>query len=109
MSISSFVQYYFGIVDSILLTADQRGYIQYNAQTKVLVLNTISLCSHDFDRLFRPDGQAGLLSDFPDKTIGAPHLCGQTIRNRLEGQIQGRSNQAEMERCRAARCNHIAI
>lgn len=40
MSISSFAQYYFGIVDSILLTADQRGYIQYNAQTIALVLNT---------------------------------------------------------------------
>ena len=41
MSISSFAQYYFGIVDSILLTADQRGYIQYNAQTMALVLNTV--------------------------------------------------------------------
>ncbi len=42
MSISSFAQYYFGIVDSILLTADQRGYIQYNAQTIALVLNTVA-------------------------------------------------------------------
>ena len=42
MSISSFAQYYFGIVDSILLTADQRGYIQYNAQTMALVLNTVA-------------------------------------------------------------------
>lgn len=41
MSISSFVQYYFGIVDRLLLTADQRGYIQYNAQTITLVINTV--------------------------------------------------------------------
>lgn len=40
MSISSFAQYYFGIVNSLLLTADQRGYIQYNAQTITLILNT---------------------------------------------------------------------
>lgn len=41
ISISSFAQYYFGIVNSLLLSADQRGYIQYNAQTIALVLNTI--------------------------------------------------------------------
>lgn len=41
ISISSFAQYYFGIVNSLLLTADQRGYIQYNAQTIALILNTI--------------------------------------------------------------------
>jgi len=41
MSISSFAQYYFGIVNSLLLNADQRGYIQYNAQTITLILNTI--------------------------------------------------------------------
>ena len=40
MSISSFAQYYFGIVDRLLLTADQRGYIQYIAQTITLILNT---------------------------------------------------------------------
>lgn len=40
MSISSFAQYYFGVVDRLLLTADQRGYIQYNAQTITLLLNT---------------------------------------------------------------------
>ena len=40
ISISSFAQYYFGIVDRLLITADQRGYIQYNAQTITLVLNT---------------------------------------------------------------------
>ena len=41
MSISSFAQYYFGIVNSLLLTADQRGYIQYNAQTITVILNTV--------------------------------------------------------------------
>jgi len=40
ISISSFAQYYFGVVDRLLLTADQRGYIQYNAQTITLILNT---------------------------------------------------------------------
>ena len=42
MSVSSFAQYYFGIVDRLLLTADQKGYIQYNAQTITLILNTIA-------------------------------------------------------------------
>lgn len=42
MGISSFAQYYFGLVDRLLLTADQRGYIQYTAQTLTLVLNTIA-------------------------------------------------------------------
>lgn len=41
ISISSFAQYYFGIVNSLLLNADQRGYIQYNAQTITIILNTI--------------------------------------------------------------------
>lgn len=40
MSISSFAQFYFGIVNSLLLNADQRGYIQYNAQTITVILNT---------------------------------------------------------------------
>lgn len=42
MSISSFAQYYFGITDRLLLTADQKGYIQYTAQTVTLILNTIA-------------------------------------------------------------------
>lgn len=42
MSISVFAQYFFGIVNRLLLTADQRGYIQYNAQTISLILNTLS-------------------------------------------------------------------
>lgn len=41
MSISSFSQYYFGVSERLLLTADQRGYVQYNAQTIVLILNTM--------------------------------------------------------------------
>lgn len=41
ISISSFAQYYFGIVNSLLLNADQRGYIQYNTQTVTIILNTI--------------------------------------------------------------------
>ena len=41
ISISSFAQFYFGIVNSLLLTADQRGYIQYNTQTITIILNTV--------------------------------------------------------------------
>lgn len=41
ISISSFAQYYFGIVNSLLLNADQRGYIQYNAQTVTVLFNTL--------------------------------------------------------------------
>lgn len=40
ISISSFAQYYFGIVNRLLLTADQRGYIQYTAQTIAVICNT---------------------------------------------------------------------
>lgn len=40
ISISSFAQYFFGIVNRLLLTADQRGYIQYNVQTLAVVCNT---------------------------------------------------------------------
>lgn len=42
ISISSFAQYYFGVVDRLLLTADQRGYIQFNAQTITLIANTVA-------------------------------------------------------------------
>lgn len=42
MSISSLAQYYFGIIDRLLLTADQRGYIQYTAQIITLVVNTVA-------------------------------------------------------------------
>ena len=40
ISISSFAQYYFGIIDRLLLNADQRGYIQYISQIGCLILNT---------------------------------------------------------------------
>ena len=42
ISINSFAQYYFGVVDRLLLNADQRGYIQYNLQSIALILNTIA-------------------------------------------------------------------
>ncbi len=42
MSISSYAQYFFGIVDRLLLTADQKGYIQYTAQAITLILNTVA-------------------------------------------------------------------
>lgn len=42
ISISSFAQYFFGIVNRLLLTADQRGYIQYNAQTLAVVGNIVA-------------------------------------------------------------------
>lgn len=41
ISISSFAQYYFGITDSILLIADQRGYISYFSQILTLAANTV--------------------------------------------------------------------
>lgn len=42
ISISLFAQYYFGVVDRLLLSADQRGYIQYTAQMVILILNTVA-------------------------------------------------------------------
>lgn len=42
MSISYFAQYYFGITNNILLTADQRGYIQYFTQSLTIILNTLA-------------------------------------------------------------------
>lgn len=42
ISISSFSQYYFGIVNSLLLSADQRGYIQYMTQIVTIILNTVA-------------------------------------------------------------------
>lgn len=38
--ISSFAQYYFGIVNSLVLSAHQKGYIQYIIQTITIILNT---------------------------------------------------------------------
>ncbi len=40
ISISSFAQYFLGIVNRLLLVADQRGYIQYIAQTVAVICNT---------------------------------------------------------------------
>ncbi len=42
MSINSFAQYYFGIANRLLLTADQKGYVQYTAQIVTLIINTIA-------------------------------------------------------------------
>ena len=42
MSLSYFAEYYFGIVERLLLTADQKGYVQYNAHTITLILNTLA-------------------------------------------------------------------
>lgn len=42
VSISLFAQYYFGITNSILLSADQKGYIIYNTQIITLIINTIA-------------------------------------------------------------------
>ena len=41
ISITSFAQYYFGVVNTLLITADQRGYIQYFINTVTLILNNI--------------------------------------------------------------------
>lgn len=41
MFISSFAQNYFGIVERLLLSADQKGYIQYSIQMFSILLNTI--------------------------------------------------------------------
>ena len=41
ISISSFVQYFFGATDRLLLTADQKGYIQYTIQSITLIITTI--------------------------------------------------------------------
>lgn len=42
ISISSFAQYYFGIVNSLLITANQRGYFSYTIQTITLIFNTLA-------------------------------------------------------------------
>lgn len=43
MSVSSFAQYYFGIVDGLLLKSDQKGYIVSVIDTVTLIVNTL-LC-----------------------------------------------------------------
>lgn len=42
ISLSSFAQYYFGIINSLLLTADQKGYVSYLSQTITLIMNTLA-------------------------------------------------------------------
>ena len=42
ISISTFAQYYFGLVNLLLLNADQRGYVQYSIHTVTLIANTIA-------------------------------------------------------------------
>ncbi len=42
ISISSFAQYYFGMVDSLLLRSDQHGYIQYITQSFTIIFNTVA-------------------------------------------------------------------
>lgn len=42
ISIRLFAQYFFGIVNRLLLVADQKAYIQYNAQTVAVIVNTIA-------------------------------------------------------------------
>lgn len=41
LSISLFGQYYFGIVNELLLNANQQGYIQYASEIVVVILNTV--------------------------------------------------------------------
>lgn len=41
ISIRSFAQYFFGIVNRLLLLADQKAYIQYVAQTIAVIVNTV--------------------------------------------------------------------
>lgn len=40
IAINYFIQYYFGIVDRLVLLADQKGYIFYSVNTITLILNT---------------------------------------------------------------------
>lgn len=42
ISISYFAQFYFGVTNRLLLTADQRGYIQHTVKTVAVVCNTIA-------------------------------------------------------------------
>lgn len=42
ISIRSFAQYFFGIVNRLLLIADQKAYVQYVAQTVAVISNTVA-------------------------------------------------------------------
>lgn len=51
ISVRSFSQYFFGIVNRLLLLADQKAYIQYIAQTVAVITNTLAcyiLIAFDF-------------------------------------------------------------
>lgn len=41
ISVSTFAQYFFGQVNQLLLSADQKGYIHYTAQVLTIIANTI--------------------------------------------------------------------
>lgn len=41
ISVDAFSRFYFGMIDKILLSADQKGYVQYIAQILTVLLNTI--------------------------------------------------------------------
>ena len=43
ISINSFAQYYIGMVDNIILGADQRAFVVYGTQAITTILNTV-LC-----------------------------------------------------------------
>ncbi|MGH2108682.1 polysaccharide biosynthesis C-terminal domain-containing protein [Aerococcus urinaeequi] len=42
MSINQFAQYYFGIINELLLNADQKSYIQYGSEIIVVILNLLA-------------------------------------------------------------------
>lgn len=44
ISLRSFAQYYFGIVNRLLITADQKGYVHYIVQTAAVIVNTAVCC-----------------------------------------------------------------
>ena len=43
ISVDAFARYYFGMIDKILLSADQRGYVQFTAQIITTLLNTLAV------------------------------------------------------------------
>lgn len=43
ISADAFARYYFGMIDRILLSADQRGYVQFSAQILTTLLNTLAV------------------------------------------------------------------
>lgn len=43
ISVDSFARFFFGMIDKILLSADQRGYVQHSAQIVTTLLNTVAV------------------------------------------------------------------